>query len=571
MAEWKKVVVSGSGADLTNISASGHILPKADDAVDLGSSTHEFKDLYLDGVARIDSLIADSVDINAGTIDGTDITVGGGNALDVSGGTLTLANDQISGNAINGGTIGSITISQLAGALDANSQAITNVDINSGAIDGAAIGAASPDTGAFTSLSATLNTSLGGDVALGNALADDINVAGHITGSAGANVSMSLASTGSFGQLHATKLFGDGANITGIAFQIDGLSNELSSLDTGDLLVAADVDDNNEEKKITFGNLKAGIVDSINGQVNVDASAASTLAVSAISAQTNMTGDVADADELLINDNGALKKIGFSVLRDAVFTDISGDIGIAAGGEVTIQANSVALGNDTTGNFMTDVSAGTGISVTHTPGEGSTATIATNDSAIVHDNLSGFVANEHIDHSGVSIVAGNGLTGGGDITTSRTLQVVGGTGVTVSADEVAIGQDVAVTSNVRFADLVVDGDLTVKGDTTQVQVANLNVEDPFILLGSGSAASGVDTGIIFASGSGVAGAAFGFDMATKRFVYNQHSSNPAATTDHGTAAAFASIVVKSDSNEEYRKSGNIRVDESADEIYIYVE
>jgi len=43
---------------------------------------------------------------------------------------------------------------------------------------------------------------------------------------------------------------------------------------------------------------------------------------------------------------------------------------------VTIAANSVALGTDTTGNFMTDVSGGTGVTVTHTPGEGSTATIA---------------------------------------------------------------------------------------------------------------------------------------------------------------------------------------------------
>ena len=36
--------------------------------------------------------------------------------------------------------------------------------------------------------------------------------------------------------------------------------------------------------------------------------------------------------------------------------------------------------------------------------------ITTNDSEIVHDNLSGFVANEHIDHSGVSITAGAGST-----------------------------------------------------------------------------------------------------------------------------------------------------------------
>ena len=38
----------------------------------------------------------------------------------------------------------------------------------------------------------------------------------------------------------------------------------------------------------------------------------------------------------------------------------------------------ITLGTDTSGNYMTDVSAGTGISVTHTPGEGSTATIGLN-------------------------------------------------------------------------------------------------------------------------------------------------------------------------------------------------
>lgn len=40
--------------------------------------------------------------------------------------------------------------------------------------------------------------------------------------------------------------------------------------------------------------------------------------------------------------------------------------------------DAIDLGTDTTGNYMVDVSAGTGISVTHTPGEGSTATIGLN-------------------------------------------------------------------------------------------------------------------------------------------------------------------------------------------------
>ena len=63
--------------------------------------------------------------------------------------------------------------------------------------------------------------------------------------------------------------------------------------------------------------------------------------VSAITAQTEMTGDVADADELMISDGGVLKRLDFSVLRDAVFADVSGDATVAAGGALTIAADSV--------------------------------------------------------------------------------------------------------------------------------------------------------------------------------------------------------------------------------------
>ena len=78
MAEWKKVIVSGSSADLLNISASGNILPKTDNAVDLGASGLEFKNLFIDGTAEIDALVADTADINAGTVDGiTSLTAAG--------------------------------------------------------------------------------------------------------------------------------------------------------------------------------------------------------------------------------------------------------------------------------------------------------------------------------------------------------------------------------------------------------------------------------------------------------------------------------------------------------------
>ena len=54
-----------------------------------------------------------------------------------------------------------------------------------------------------------------------------------------------------------------------------------------------------------------------------------------------------------------------------------------------------------------------------------------------HDQLANFVANEHIDHSSVSIAtaANSGLTGGGDITATRNLSVdINGTTAETSAD-----------------------------------------------------------------------------------------------------------------------------------------
>lgn len=45
--------------------------------------------------------------------------------------------------------------------------------------------------------------------------------------------------------------------------------------------------------------------------------------------------------------------------------------------------------------------------------------VTQHEGAITHDNLTGFVANEHIDHTSVTLTAGEGLTGGGDISTNR--------------------------------------------------------------------------------------------------------------------------------------------------------
>ena len=70
----------------------------------------------------------------------------------------------------------------------------------------------------------------------------------------------------------------------------------------------------------------------------------------------------------------------------------------------------------TAGSGVLNVIGGTGITA-------NADNITTTDGDIVHDNLSGFVANEHIDHSGVTLTAGTGLNGGGTIAASRTFTV----------------------------------------------------------------------------------------------------------------------------------------------------
>jgi len=79
-------------------------------------------------------------------------------------------------------------------------------------------------------------------------------------------------------------------------------------------------------------------------------------------------------------------------------------------------------------------------------------------------SLSGYVANENIDHSSVTITAGSGLTGGGTIASTRTLAVGQGTGVTVNTNDVAIGQDVATTANVKFNHITASANISASGD-----------------------------------------------------------------------------------------------------------
>ena len=147
----------------------GVIYPVTDDDVDLGSATNQWKDLYIDGTANIDSLVADTADINAGTIDNTII----GATTPVAGSFTTLS------------TTGQGTFA--------------SVDINGGTIDGATIGATTP--GAITGTTVTASTNFVGDIT--GAVTGNVtgNLTGNVTGDVTGNLTGSVtdaAGTSSF-------------------------------------------------------------------------------------------------------------------------------------------------------------------------------------------------------------------------------------------------------------------------------------------------------------------------------------------------------------------------------------
>jgi len=120
---------------------------------------------------------------------------------------------------------------------------------------------------------------------------------------------------------------------------------------------------------------------------------------------------------------------------DAAGTDNSTDVTLAGTGTYISIAGQIITVDPITESDISDL--------------GSYAVIA----GAHHDGFSDFVADEHVAHAGVSVTAGTGMTGGGTIAATRTLNVIGGTGITANAD------DIEVEANTRTASIafVIDG------------------------------------------------------------------------------------------------------------------
>lgn len=124
----------------------------------------------------------------------------------------------------------------------------------------------------------------------------------------------------------------------------------------------------------------------------------------------------------------------------------------------------------TTTNALTD---GTGIADFEFDGSAA-VTVSTDDSQIVHDNLSGFVANEHIDHTTVDIATAtgtSGLSGGGDISSTRNL-VVDIAGTTLLDEAAATDDEVLIydTSGTALKSVTVANLVASAGAVDSVQL-----------------------------------------------------------------------------------------------------
>lgn len=198
-----------------------------------------------------------------------------------------------------------------------------------------------------------------GEVAIGQAVATDSNVTfGNVTVSGNLDVNGTTTTVDSTNTTITDRLIELGNGTTGTPGNDMGLILERGDSDN----VFIGWDESADRVKfattsatgastgnltLTDANIEANMLyGDVTGDVTGNADTATALATARAIA---LTGDVTGS------------------------ANFDGTAGISI--SATIAANSVALGTDTTGNYMAQVSGGDGITISHTQGEGSTATI----------------------------------------------------------------------------------------------------------------------------------------------------------------------------------------------------
>lgn len=231
--------------------------------------------------------------------------------------------------------------------------------------------------------------------------------------------------------------------------------------------------------------------------------------------------------DVTINDGDLLEVLGGSGLTSTV-----ADVGTTTTITVDLDINSLAT--ETTiaaGDFVPfwDITA---------TATNKKLTFANFETALNHDSLTGFVANEHIDHSSVTLT----LTG-----TANEIEITGAAQDLTSNLSFTIGlpNDVTIGNS-----LTVTGNLIVNGTTTTVNSSTLTVDDPLIKVGDGNTATDVvDLGIYWEYAIGGPATRWGGITrdATDGIIkfFELETVEPTTTTTFGTLADISFGTVQS--------------------------
>jgi len=659
MAEWKKVIVSGSNADLAEVTSSGGFIGNltgnvtgnsstatalanartingtsfdgtgnitlgndsvtnammADDAIDTAQladsavntarladnavTTAKITDANVT-LAKIANAAANTVIVrdanssgvlSAKAVTNTQILIGDGTGFTAAAlsGDVTMTNAgavTIANNAVETAMIGDeqVTLAKLAHAAantvlvrDANStgdpsfKEVTNTQILIGDGTGFTAAALSGDVtmtnaGAVTIANGAVETAMIADDAVdGDKLANDITVAGALTVVGGASASF-FSSSGEIvtqGNIISTSgsFSGDGSNLTGVAaasVNIDGLSAlGGTGVAQGDHFMFSDA---GTEKKITFSNLEDAIFGNISGDATVAAGGALTIANTAV--ENAMLADSAvDTEELADN---------------AVTTAKITDANVTLAKIANAAANTVIV-RDANSSGVLSAKAVTNTQILIGDGTGFTAAALSGDVTMTNAGAV-TIANNAVE---TAMINGDAVTGAkiADDSIDSEHYVNGSIDTAHIANDAVTGDKLA--NDITIAnDLTVTRDLIVNGTSVTVNTANLNVEDPFILLKSGSSNT-TDSGIIFGGSTGTAnsGKALVWDAS-----YNSNDGRLAVSTTavegdatanfdgSGTAGYYVAGVFAGSSDDaataKADHAGNIRIESS--EIYIYV-
>lgn len=365
-----------------------------------------------------------------------------------------------------------------------------------------------------------------------------------------ANTRLTGSFTGSF--------TGDGSNLTGVTatptFPTTALTDITNSTNTKFFINDDAGNATSGNKQITWGNLLTD------------------LAGSGIS--------VEGTDSLSVN-SGSLQ----TFFNSSSYAGVSGDILInASSGVATIQANSVALGTDTTGNYVATVSGSGAIVSSVTTGEGSTPEITLNTSSttfttgVVSALPAGTVSASAFSSPSQGTVRAtiNGVQTDVDtgLQTGDSPQFVD---LTLTGDITVGGQDIKSNggstvftlngANATVAgNLTVSGDLTVTGNVSEMQITNLNVEDQFALFASGSGTT--DAGFIAASGSISSGSALYHDITDNRWAVAKSVASNATAVTPLEYVTTVKLDTGTPSTQEYGR-GEMYINTSDESIWIY--